>query len=317
MRGKVCWTVGIPDSPRITPAYAGKSLICSINHRLREDHPRLCGEKSMRLIPDVLLLGSPPPMRGKEWHIQGDVLPYRITPAYAGKSLYCLTIAVKPSGSPPPMRGKVSERNGAFWKHRITPAYAGKRQVHIPRIGILKDHPRLCGEKSICYDSTRPCLGSPPPMRGKVYGVAGRRGVSRITPAYAGKSAPLLRWSGGVWDHPRLCGEKGMVLVFHLNSLGSPPPMRGKGDGVAGITQSTGITPAYAGKSSGEICGYNGYKDHPRLCGEKLFFEPRFHTRIGSPPPMRGKGIPEGANVVAARITPAYAGKSRKEVITC
>ena len=31
----------------------------------------------------------------------------------------------------------------------------------------------------------------------------------------------------------------------------------------------TGITPAYAGKSSGVRCGTAAAQDHPRLCGEK------------------------------------------------
>ena len=51
--------------PGITPAYAGKRQIehCLFVHI--EDHPRLCGEKSVRRPSDHKQPGSPPPMRGK------------------------------------------------------------------------------------------------------------------------------------------------------------------------------------------------------------------------------------------------------------
>ena len=71
-----------------------------------------------------------------------------------------------------------------------------------------------------------------------------------------------------------------------------------------------GITPAYAGKRyifKGLLCGF---KDHPRLCGEKCA-EPSIVVTIqGSPPPMRGKVVRAIPDILRKRITPAYAGKS-------
>ena len=52
-------------------------------------------------------------------------------------------------------------------------------------------------------------MGSPPPMRGKVALFERTPHELRITPAYAGKSAPLFGGSLQWKDHPRLCGEKG------------------------------------------------------------------------------------------------------------
>ena len=151
-----------------------------------------------------------------------------ITPAYAGKRLRKLIIAqvnrdhprlcgekasvrvvvIKSRGSPPPMRGKEVKCTGASAGIGITPAYAGKRKGFWSPEPQKKDHPRLCGEKSICYDSTRPCPGSPPPMRGKVPTAGQRRNHNGITPAYAGKSPTAATRRGGAEDHPRLCGEK-------------------------------------------------------------------------------------------------------------
>ena len=72
---------------RITPAYAGKSSLSLSAGLLGADHPRLCGEK---VIPPPELPpvpGSPPPMRGKALTIIVLFIFFRITPAYAGKSL--------------------------------------------------------------------------------------------------------------------------------------------------------------------------------------------------------------------------------------
>ena len=91
--------------------------------------------------------------------------------------------------------------------------------------------------------------GSPPPMRGK--GISGVRfpEAKRITPAYAGKSAPLFCCGFGFWDHPRLCGEKGGCSLQRVLLPGSPPPMRGKVCLLLSGFSCSGITPAYAGKS--------------------------------------------------------------------
>ena len=71
---------------RITPAYAGKRVMCRLSKLRNQDHPRLCGEKHVFPALAVLVLGSPPPMRGKETTPFTVSRMVRITPAYAGKS---------------------------------------------------------------------------------------------------------------------------------------------------------------------------------------------------------------------------------------
>ena len=72
-------------------------------------------------------------------------------------------------------------------------------------------------------------------MRGKAGAFRDSVTSSRITPAYAGKSAGQTPASTADKDHPRLCGEK--RIWDGINSLvtGSPPPMRGK---ACGFTRS-------------------------------------------------------------------------------
>ena len=208
-------------------------------------------------------------MRGKDAAVQSPKLWQRITPAYAGKSL-CIAkaqirhkdhprlcgeksfaSAVSPyhCGSPPPMRGKGAENNFSPMSNRITPAYAGKRSLLRLIVCVLKDHPRLCGEKSAPKWSTPKMAGSPPPMRGKelLFSHVARR--IRITPAYAGKRELLSRCEIRFKDHPRLCGEKCRSISTWSVTVGSPPPMRGKVLDKPFLQRRCRITPAYAGKS--------------------------------------------------------------------
>ena len=69
----------------ITPAYAGKSLVVAGVCYDKQDHPRLCGEKSFMLCFPFCQMGSPPPMRGKARGFVCKEIDRRITPAYAGK----------------------------------------------------------------------------------------------------------------------------------------------------------------------------------------------------------------------------------------
>lgn len=71
MRGKALENGGGSLDVRITPACAGKRLIQARHAVKRQDHPRVCGEKSSPFNLFMTLWGSPPRMRGKG----GSVLP--------------------------------------------------------------------------------------------------------------------------------------------------------------------------------------------------------------------------------------------------
>ena len=86
MRGKVTLPSGNFTDTRITPAYAGKSMVSGVCSPELRDHPRLCGEKPPNISQTMLHDGSPPPMRGKGVSFTyAETFP-GITPAYAGKS---------------------------------------------------------------------------------------------------------------------------------------------------------------------------------------------------------------------------------------
>ena len=149
MRGKEKESSKANSTNGITPAYAGKSGQRPSAHLCRQDHPRVCGEKSVFSWSQSTLLGSPPRMRGKERVAVSIGDGIRITPAYAGKSrcipvrrdshedhprvcgekLLRSVLGMPLSGSPPRMRGKESFDFMSLLRVRITPAYAGKRQL--------------------------------------------------------------------------------------------------------------------------------------------------------------------------------------------
>ena len=151
-------------------------------------------------------------------------------------------------------------------------------------------------------------------MRGKVWFAVCHFVCLGITPAYAGKSSALGNAVLGSKDHPRVCGEKLLISAYFRFKRGSPPRMRGKEQRCIRNELHKGITPAYAGKSSG--CCYNCSvrRDHPRVCGEKSASSNLPKLILGSPPRMRGKALPVGQVPGRGGITPAYAGKSAQAV---
>ena len=228
VRGKAGLVQIVGRLRRITPACAGKSTCMAQSLKPREHHPRVCGEKVGPVGCVSGWLGSPPRMRGKAPSLAVLGACIGITPAYAGKS----TDLQRPraaqqdhprvcgeklsgcvwqqacAGSPPRMRGKVSQPHYSTGRGGITPAYAGKSPLRAVFWCRHRDHPRVCGEKSLAFWHFWRCTGSPPRMRGKAPTFKDPELPSRITPAYAGKRNPRSGHRSGVWDHPRVCGEK-------------------------------------------------------------------------------------------------------------
>ena len=83
------------------------------------------------------------------------------------------------------------------------------------------------------------------------------------------------------------------------------PRRAGKSLGYAYKSLRIGITPAWAGKSSGlgghvRIC-----QDHPRVGGEKTLYSGMQRVVLGSPPHGRGKAVKFRCTCGLQRITPA------------
>ncbi len=248
-----------------------------------------CGEKWHSIRPVWLPVGSPPRVRGKGHSSLRCRLCVRITPACAGKSgrssrtrsrwtdhpRVCgekghRGLPLPPFvGSPPRVRGKAGRDGDGREVPGITPACAGKRYTGYHHEHHARDHPRVCGEKSVTGICSGSVKGSPPRVRGKDCALCEKDDSLRITPACAGKrtwwGSPSC--SGG--DHPRVCGEKCQSRFFAASAAGSPPRVRGKGNIEKIGIQIDRITPACAGKRVLGILRCFVRTDHPRVCGEK------------------------------------------------
>ena len=153
------------------------------------------------------------------------------------------------SGSPPRGRGKAALADFGRIDHRITPAWAGKSACHDGGAGSRQDHPRVGGEKVLQVTRSAEDVGSPPRGRGKGGFKTMFVAISRITPAWAGKSGSSAAVRSGAWDHPRMGGEKKAFSIGTRGLSESPPRGRGKVPHRISSAVHVGITPAWAGKS--------------------------------------------------------------------
>ena len=146
-RGKATITLIAFTSVGITPAWAGKRDRSVRSHPGGQDHPRVGGEKRLRIASMIGDSGSPPHGRGKAKRQAGLLFPAGITPAQAGKR-----------------RGRRCSRPGC----RDHPAWAGKSICLALPITAPRDHPRAGGEKLMGRPRRSVGAGSPPHERGKV-----------------------------------------------------------------------------------------------------------------------------------------------------
>ena len=167
VRGEGCHQPAGRTGRGITPACAGRRSKRNTAKLARQDHPRVCGEKSRRAGGADECRGSPPRVRGEAKSTCRDARGIRITPACAGRSASSFStsspqgdhprvcgekVTVKflwtmGRGSPPRVRGEDSKRLPRVQPTGITPACAGRSAGNGRRSGEEQDHPRVCGEK--------------------------------------------------------------------------------------------------------------------------------------------------------------------------
>ena len=187
------------------------------------------------------------------------------------------------------MRGKGTSAKDMPCAVGITPACAGKRGGRTVSFFLIRDHPRVCGEKARTLIAWEEPQGSPPRVRGKESNAKTGQKARRITPACAGKRATPSKNPHPGGDHPRVCGEKYTCAAVRACRLGSPPRVRGKVSVDEVNVFHGGITPACAGKRRGALCTHSCAQDHPRVCGEKARTLIEQNEPQGSPPRVRGK----------------------------
>ena len=106
MRGKENLRLMIFPMNRITPAYAGKRSLNPDNVILVQDHPRLCGEKFVKLPRNCSIVGITPAYAGKSFLSVFSAMGVKDHPRLCGEKPQTGIVKYISIGSPPPMRGK-------------------------------------------------------------------------------------------------------------------------------------------------------------------------------------------------------------------
>ncbi len=313
---------------RIIPACAGNGAIEKASSLAATDHPRVCGERSVRASASRNAIGSSPRVRGTAFSHAMDVLEIRIIPACAGNGWCCgwhlhhlsdhprvcgertlmATGSSKPRGSSPRVRGTADPAAGVPHVNRIIPACAGNgdsaRKTRSPRA----DHPRVCGERQFVFHGDSVPFGSSPRVRGTACSGATMEYIRRIIPACAGNGRHGQAQHLRAADHPRVCGERTQGLEGRDQEGGSSPRVRGTAREQKGLTQQQRIIPACAGNGSTRWANTGTPTDHPRVCGERSTESKGGGLKPGSSPRVRGTVIEGGAFNARGRIIPACAG---------
>ena len=173
----------------------------------------------------------------------------------------------------------------------------------------------MCGEKGGLAGPCVAVVGSPPRVRGEGLNCAIFISLDRITPACAGRSRMVLHVAVPRKDHPRVCGEKLVVLRARADDRGSPPRVRGEGAAASRAPYRKRITPACAGRSASSFSPGSPQRDHPRVCGEKYRNPLAMFKRGGSPPRVRGEDREIVFHAFPDRITPACAERRSDSVL--
>ena len=236
-------------SCRFIPAYAGNAT------------PGACWSCSHA--------GSSPHTRGTQ---SGSLcrLPYlRFIPAYAGNASATsdsrLTTPVHPR-----IRGeRAGGRNTPKKQSRFIPAYAGNAPLRAKGARLTAVHPRIRGERRSRPASASLTAGSSPHTRGTRLAHQRNSSARRFIPAYAGNAASVLSPSWPASVHPRIRGERFVVVDADMMFSGSSPHTRGTLSPDEPLQARRRFIPAYAGNATLAPVEYALLTVHPRIRGER------------------------------------------------
>ena len=219
--------------------------------------------------------------------------------------------------SPPRGRGRPLRHPQPRGGSRLTPAWAGKTEpVDVPVLAVAT-HPRVGGEDVPVGWSQVTTIDSPPRGRGRRAGRVRESLQQRLTPAWAGKTMRVKRLRVMATTHPRVGGEDPPSSSSPVAATDSPPRGRGRRPPGRPDRLQVRLTPAWAGKTRGGPTIPAVCSTHPRVGGEDHKAKTGGDADDDSPPRGRGRhGAPDRPDA-GRRLTPAWAGKTLREVWVC
>ena len=213
-RGKRRRSEGPVSSPRLIPAWAGKTPADRRGGPRVKAHPRVGGENDDTGGESRVIGGSSPRGRGKLLHLICQFQVRRLIPAWAGKTrafgrffrrrrahprvggenAAAQVRADGHGGSSPRGRGKLLPMLECATVGRLIPAWAGKTPPPATPSDASPAHPRVGGENASVAKGLQTLSGSSPRGRGKPRRDRNSRRLRGLIPAWAGKTLSDLRF---------------------------------------------------------------------------------------------------------------------------
>ena len=150
-------------------------------------------------------------------------------------------------GSSPRVWGQVGQFTTQWYSERIIPTRVGTSGVLLPNILYRRDHPHACGDKSCAKSVPSLCGGSSPRVWGQVSTQPRVFITFRIIPTRVGTSNAHASAVNPYKDHPHACGDKSILYVIRLVSLGSSPRVWGQVGDVLIYNRDARIIPTRVG----------------------------------------------------------------------
>ena len=206
------------------------------------------GENVTRVVRVIRPTGSSPRGRGKHPRRPRCRPRDRLIPAWAGKTKPSTMPRARSGahprvggenarvargarsvrGSSPRGRGKLGMLSARPPVMRLIPAWAGKTSTRERPASWRQAHPRVGGENRLNAPLMWSRAGSSPRGRGKLRPESDPQGVTRLIPAWAGKTRLPIRRGHASRAHPRVGGENEERVRATVDSEGSSPRGRGK-----------------------------------------------------------------------------------------
>ena len=130
-------------------------------------------------------------------------------------------------------------------------------------------HPRVCGERNFLNDLEDALIGSSPRVRGTLCAKSSGEANRRFIPACAGNAQRVHITGRSVPVHPRVCGERAILVGVPLYDGGSSPRVRGTHARAQTGHINDRFIPACAGNARRRRRRGMSSPVHPRVCGER------------------------------------------------
>ena len=132
----------------------------------------------------------------------------------------------------------------------------------------------------------------------------------RFIPAFAGNAVDDGNARRYHPVHPRVCGERSLIVLQLLAQFGSSPRLRGTREADNAALDQVRFIPAFAGNAQPCFNSNRIRPVHPRVCGERAVPMTVGGLKAGSSPRLRGTQCARGIALGVQRFIPAFAGNA-------